>query len=173
MLPSSFWASLLPPKIKSVIDRVSATCWNNNYFERPTILNAPWDEHSMMFCVSLDLLLYLAKPSTNIRRLRGDLIEVYKITNNLYDSNCTSCLKLWKDVATAGQLRGHSKKLFLQRSRLCVREHSFALRVVPIWNKLTEKIVSAPDIDTFKNRLDKLMLNQEIYYNDFKAEMTL
>ena len=37
-----------------------------NHFERP------WDEHSMMFlrvyliCVSLDLLLYMAKPSTTI-----------------------------------------------------------------------------------------------------------
>ncbi len=54
--------------IKSVINRVCATCQNNNHFEYPTILNAPWDEHSMMFfkSVSLGLLLYLAKPSTNI-----------------------------------------------------------------------------------------------------------
>ena len=35
-------------KIKSVINRDGATCQNNNYFECPTILNAPWDEHSMM-----------------------------------------------------------------------------------------------------------------------------
>ena len=37
------------PPIKSVIDRDDATCQNNNHFERPTILNAPWDEHCMMF----------------------------------------------------------------------------------------------------------------------------
>ncbi len=35
--------------IKSVIDRDGATCRNNNHFERPTILNAPCDEDSMMF----------------------------------------------------------------------------------------------------------------------------
>ncbi len=66
-------------------------------------------------------------------------------------------------VSTEGQLRGHSKKLFLQRSRLRVREHSFALRVVP---------VSAPDTDTFKTELDAFLINQEIYYEDFKAEVT-
>ncbi len=35
--------------IKSMIDHDGATCRNNNHFEHPTILNAPWDEHSMMF----------------------------------------------------------------------------------------------------------------------------
>ena len=39
--------------IKSVIDRDGATCRNNNHFDRPTILNAPWDEHSMMFLTSI------------------------------------------------------------------------------------------------------------------------
>ncbi len=117
-----------------------------------------------------DRLQQLKLPTLSYRRLRGDLIEVFKITNGLYDSDCTNCLKLWKDVVTTeGQLRGHSKKLFLQRSRLCVREHSFALRVVPVWNKLSEDIVSAPDTDTFKSRLDEFMINRDIYsymYNE-------
>ncbi len=39
--------------IKSVIDRNGAACWNNNHFERPTILNPPWDEHSMMFFLTV------------------------------------------------------------------------------------------------------------------------
>ncbi len=38
---------LNPSKIKSVIDRGGATCQNSNHFERPTILNAPWDAHSI------------------------------------------------------------------------------------------------------------------------------
>ncbi len=116
----------------------------------------------------------LKLPTLSYRRLRGDLIEAYKMTNGLYEKDCISCLKLWSDVTTTdGQLRGHSKKLFLQRSRLCVRENSFAVRVVPIWNKLPEDIVSAPDIDAFKNKLDELMLNHDIFYDDFKAEVTL
>ncbi len=116
----------------------------------------------------------LKLPTLSYRRLRGDLIEVYKITNGLYEKECTSCLKLWSDVTTTdGQLRGHTKKLFLQRSRLNIRENSFGVRVVPVWNKLSEDIVSAPDVDTFKNKLDELMLNQDIYYDDFKSKVTL
>ena len=34
-------------------------------------------------------------PTLSYRRLRGDLIETYKITNGMYDSDCSSCLKLW------------------------------------------------------------------------------
>ncbi len=68
----------------------------------------------------------LKLPTLSYRRLRGDLIEAYKMTNGLYEQDCTSCLKLWSDVTTTdGQFRGNSKKLFLQRSRLCVRENSF------------------------------------------------
>ena len=49
-----------------------ATCRNNNHFEYPTILNAPWDAHSMMFFQSVADLHFtgpfavLGKPSTNI-----------------------------------------------------------------------------------------------------------
>ncbi len=39
--------------IKSVIDHDGATCRNSNHFECPTILNALWDEHCMMFFKSV------------------------------------------------------------------------------------------------------------------------
>ncbi len=115
----------------------------------------------------------LGLPTLSYRRLRGDLIEVFKITNELYDPDCTSCLKMWKDSTNTGQLRGHSKKLFLQRSRLAVRENAFSLRVVPIWDKLPEDVVSAPDINAFKNKLDIFMSNQDIMFDDFRANVNL
>ncbi len=115
----------------------------------------------------------LELPTLSYRRIRGDLIEVFKITNELYDPECTSCLKMWKDSTNTSQLRGHSKKLFLQRSRLAVRENAFALRVVPIWNKLPEDVVSAPDTNAFKNRLDAFMSNQDIMFDDYRADVNL
>ncbi len=119
-------------------------------------------------------LIKLKLPTLSYRRLRGDLIEVYKITNEQYDTNCTSCLKLWEDMTgTEGTLRGHSKKLFQQRPRLSVREHAFGLRVVPIWNKLPEEVVSAKDINDFKNKLDILMSKQDIMYNDYRADVNI
>ncbi len=77
------------------------------------------------------------------------------------------------NLTNSGQLRGHSKKLFLQRSRLQVRENAFAIRVVPTWNKLPEYVVSAPDINMFKNRLDDFMSNQDIMFNDYRADLNL
>ncbi len=115
----------------------------------------------------------LKLPTLSYRRLRGDLIETYKITNGLYDPDCSSCLKFWRDVTNTGQLRGHSKKLFLQRSRLLLRENASAIRVVPTWNKLPEEVVSAPDINMFKNRLDNFMSNQDIMFEDYRANVNL
>ena len=120
-----------------------------------------------------DRLLRLKLPTLSYRRLRGDLIEVYKITNEKYDADCTSCLKLWTDYTNTGALRGHSKKLFQQRPRLSVRENSFGLRVVPVWNKLPEDIVTAKDINDFKNKLDHFMSNQDIMFKDYRATVDI
>ncbi len=54
-----------------------------------------------------------------------------------------------------------------------MRENAFAIRVVPTWNKLPEDIVSAPDIDAFKNRLDEFMSTQDIMFNDYRADLNL
>ena len=45
------WHSVIA--IKSMIDCDGATCRNNNHFECPTVLNAPWDDHSVMFFKSV------------------------------------------------------------------------------------------------------------------------
>ena len=41
----------------------------------------------------------LKLPSLSFRRLRGDMIEVYKILSGKYDKEACSILKLWKDMA--------------------------------------------------------------------------
>ena len=50
-----------------------------------------------------------------------------------------------------------------------VRKFFFTNRIVDIWNNLTEEIVSAKNLNTFKNRLDKYWANQPMKY-DFEAE---
>ncbi len=119
-------------------------------------------------------LLKLKLPTLSYRRLRGDVIEVYKITNKQYDASCTSCLKLWRDSTnTESSLRGHSKKLFQQRARLSVRENSFGLRVVSVWNKLPEEVVSAKDVNEFKNKFDTFMASQDILYKNYRADVDI
>ena len=82
------------------------------------------------------------------RRLRGDLIETYKIL--------TGKDQLFQK-ATTTELRGHSLKLYKKSSRLELRKHSFSQRIVDHWNKLPDDIVSAATISTFKRRLDTWM----------------
>ena len=65
--------------IKSMIDRDGATCRNNNHFERPAILNAPWDEHSTMFSKSVaELCSYRrARTNTQTRRQTNGRYQTY------------------------------------------------------------------------------------------------
>jgi hypothetical protein len=53
----------------------------------------------------------LKLPSLSYRRLRGDMIEVYKILNGKYDQDACTILKLWKDMAQRSNIRGNSLKL--------------------------------------------------------------
>ena len=38
-----------------------------------------------------------------------------------------------------------------------------------VWNRLPEKIVMAPSLNSFKNRLDKYWKDQQLYYEDYRA----
>ena len=84
------------------------------------------------------------------RRLRGDLIETFKI---LYEFD-----KVDKGLfqrATTQHLRGHSLKLFKHQTRLQVRSNFFSQRIINIWNNLPEHVVTATSVNSFKNKLDK------------------
>ena len=86
-------------------------------------------------------------------------LRVYdrKVTEDLFELNQES------------KSRGHTLKIKKQRSRLNVRKHFFTNRIVDLWNNLTEEIISAKNLITFKNRLDKYWANQPMKY-DFDAE---
>ena len=96
-------------------------------------------------------LRQLKLPSLVYRRQRGDMIETYKILKGLVDSTNGSPLHL----AERGRTRGHSLKLKKTQCRMAVRQHAFSQRVVNNWNLLPETVVTAPTLNTFKNRLDR------------------
>ena len=99
------------------------------------------------------------------RRLRGDMIECYKIIRGIYDANTCPLLSL-DDQG----LRGHSFKLKKNRTeRLNLRKYFFTNRVVNHWNSLTESVVSAPSVNAFKNRLDVLWADHP-WKLDFNSE---
>ena len=62
----------------------------------------------------------LKLPTQSYQRLRGDMIEVYKIIKGVYDK-VASILKMWSDVVQRDAGRGHDVKIYLQRGTKSLR----------------------------------------------------
>ena len=103
----------------------------------------------------------LSLPTLTYRRIRGDMIELYKIVHGIYSAD--ACPKL--EFNTLSKTRGHSYKLFKRPCSTNTRMHYFSFRVVDKWNSLPNEIVTAPSINSFKNRLDKHWSSQDIVFN--------
>ena len=98
----------------------------------------------------VERLKELKLPSIKYRRRRGDMIEVFKYTHNIYTVQ-PSPLKIESQSTT----RGHSYKLEKKRFSRAIRQNFFTIRTINDWNGLPAEVVEAPNINTFKNRLDK------------------
>ena len=97
--------------------------------------------------------------SLEFRRIRGDMIQVYKILNNLYDPLTTnSLLTLDKNSNT----RGHNFKLKKGSFNTTKYKYFFTNRVINLWNKLSDEVVNAPSLNVFKNNFDRFM-NEYLY----------
>ena len=86
------------------------------------------------------------------RRLRGDLIEAYKIITGKENINSNQFFTPYTGIYN---IRGHCHKLETTRSRLELRRNFFSQRVVRHWNNLPDNVVNASTVNTFKNRLDR------------------
>jgi len=82
------------------------------------------------------------------RRVRGDLIEVFKFLNRSY----TVDAKYDK-----GNRRGHSKIVFKRRSRLDVRKYVFENRVTDKWNNLPQCCINCKTLNNFKSHIHKVL----------------
>ena len=105
-------------------------------------------------------------PTLAYRRLRGDLIEVFKIMTGKYDPEVCEGLIVRREGERS---TGHPHKIFKERPRLDIRKFSFPHRVVDLWNRRRMGgVVKAKTVKEFEARLDKVLCNQEIFY-DYKA----
>ncbi len=109
-----------------------------------------------------DRLIKLKLPTLSYRRLRGDMIEVYKIMY-CYDKNVTNDLCALSE--NSHNTRGHSKKLEHHRSVTDIRKYSFNSRVVNHWNHLPDNVINSKNMYSFERKLDKAWQNQEVKYD--------
>jgi ribonucleases P/MRP protein subunit RPP40 len=85
------------------------------------------------------------------RRVRGDLIEVFKIMKGFVKID----YRKFFEISTLGKTRGHSLKLVKNCCSGERRKQSFSQRVINGWNGLPQYVIDADSVNCFKNRLDK------------------
>ena len=106
-------------------------------------------------------LKYLKLPTLKYRRIRGDMIEMYKLTHGLYDTS--SSVKFTYNVNA--RTRGHRFKLYPHHVKYDLRRYFFTNRAFNIWNSLPESVVDACTVNAFKNRLDDFWSDLDARYN--------
>ena len=115
---------------------------------------------SMTYTESLKTLKL---PTMTYRRLRGDMITVYKIMKGLYHKEC--CPKLPTLMEKTGREGRQPLQLYQERSNLDLRKHSFTQRVVSVWNTLPSYVVQAESINDFKSKLDENWRYESVKYD--------
>ena len=104
----------------------------------------------------------LRLPTLTYRRKRGDMIEVFKLTHEMYDEEVKLDLPMANDAR-----RGHRYKLYKQRTlNLDIRKYCFTNRVVETWNLLPSEVVESDSINTFKNRIDRHWRSEMYVYEE-------
>lgn len=98
-----------------------------------------------------DRLDYLGLTTLETRRLRGDMLETFKIISGKENLDKEIFFRFDKDSIT----RGHNYKLIKPRSNLNARKFSFGHRVVDEWNNLPWEVVNSGNMNQFKARIDR------------------
>ena len=95
------------------------------------------------------------------------MIEVFKITHNLYNPEVSPELRYYPKSNT----RGNNYKLLNRTFHCDTRKYSFTARIVNIWNSLPNSVVDVDTVCLFKARSDKFWMHQDVLY-DFTADLT-
>jgi ribonuclease P/MRP protein subunit RPP40 len=98
-----------------------------------------------------------------IRRLRGDLIQVFKIMKGfeVVELSSLSIIDSLEAVGPASATRGHKMRIKAETvSNYLPRKNFFSNRVVFAWNRLPNKVIESTTINQFKNNLDAFKLEE-------------
>ncbi len=83
------------------------------------------------------------------------MIEVFKYCHDYYQVH-EKPFKFMRDVNSTTTTRDNGFKIYKEKSKLAIRDNFFGNRVANIWNTLPPTVVQAPNINCFKNKLDRL-----------------
>lgn len=100
-----------------------------------------------------DRLRRMDLPTLVFRRERGDAIEAYKYLHGKYDIASESLLP--KHYSTGPSTRSNGMKLKKRGCRSQIRNNFFGMRIVNLWNSLSDTVATAPSVNCFKGRFDR------------------
>lgn len=101
----------------------------------------------------------LKLPSLTYRRIRGDLIEMFK----MYKGWSGLKFEEFFTINRTNWLRGHEAKIYKSRFYTNIGKCSFSNRSVELWNRLPSRLLSCTSLNGFKNKLD-VVLREEWGY---------
>ena len=99
-------------------------------------------------------LKLLKMHSAERRRVRGDLIEVFKWVKGF---NKGDVGKVFTMISRQDRTRNNGFKLEICKFNKEIGRNWFTNRVVDDWNRLSQWVVNAQTIGSFKRRLDHFM----------------
>ena len=104
-----------------------------------------------------DRLKELKLTTLETRRIRADLLEVYKIVNKLEGVSEENFFERRQVEGMGSGTRGNSCKFFKKRFRIDTGKYVFGNRVVNEWNQLPNCVIQATSVNAFKGRLDTFL----------------
>ena len=123
----------------------------------PHLKNIPYEER----------LAILKLWSLEDRRVRADLIEVYKITHGY--SSVT--IDTFFEIDPTSRTRGHPWKLKKKRSNTDLRHHFFSDLLINWWNKLDHDGVCATSVNAFKIRLQRVWESDDFVFRPYSNKL--
>jgi hypothetical protein len=111
----------------------------------PSLRNKPYEERLK------ELNLF----SLSQRRMRGDLIQVFKIIKGIDNMDCNK----YFTINHSNYTRGNGCKIIGKQFKSHESKNFFFNRVVNLWNGLPREVIECNSVDAFKRRLDKYFEN--------------
>ena len=102
-----------------------------------------------------------------LRRIRFDLVMCFNVINNLNGLNFNDFFQLSKTSRETRNSSRNSMLLNVPKKGLNVHAHSFAQRSIKFWNYLSDDVILAPSVDSFKAKLRTIDLGCMCLVNDF------
>ena len=117
-------------------------------------------------------------PTLAYRRVRGDMIQVFKMLHEdpkvSYDKEIPEFLvRTVKAHDISTRAGSDPKSLYTPRFNTPIRQHSFSQRVIHIWNDLPADAKNAKSVVEFEKILDNFWENQPLKYDNHKADIIL